>query len=67
MRAREAKTGPAQGQVSFVLIRSAAALAACLKVFLPMQFFCHCHRFVGGVSLPAAAAVARCMRRVACF
>lgn len=37
----------------------ASACANCLKVFLPMQFFCHCHRFVGGVSLLLPAACCR--------
>lgn len=54
---------PGTGLCSACASAGASASAKCLKVFLPMQFFCHCHRFVGGVSLlPAAAAVcaARC-------
>lgn len=53
---------PGTGLCSDCASAGASASAKCLKVFLPMQFFCHCHRFVGGVSLQPAAAVcaARC-------
>lgn len=54
---------PGTGLCSACASAGASASAKCLKVFLPMQFFCHCHRFVGGVSLlppVAAVCVARC-------
>lgn len=52
---------PGTGLCSACASAGASASAKCLKVFLPMQFFCHCHRFVGGVSLlPAAVCAARC-------
>lgn len=54
---------PGTGLCSDCASAGASASAKCLKVFLPMQFFCHCHRFVGGVSLlllPAAVCAAHC-------
>lgn len=57
---------PGTGLCSACASAGASACAKCLKVFLPMQFFCHCHRFVGGVSLlllllPSVLHVARCL------